>query len=248
MGSACTFPVETILFLGIALSALLFVRGLKPTQKNFIALAGEVRVFGDDVIIPEDAGTTFIELLEHFAFKVNQNKTHATGYFRESCGLEAYKGVDVTPAYILQFPEGPRPESIAGMVATTNNFFWKGWWHAAVYLQSTIPYQIGVVEPDSGAFGYESPTARYLRPPVRWNKYLHHWESKRTTLKVRSPRNSVEGYGPLLQYFTENPSPDSPWKSGVGSRPRIKIRREWVEERRVPANLTGTLHLYPRAS
>jgi hypothetical protein len=126
MGSACTFPVETIGFFVCALASLVLARNATVTIKNLERLAGEIRVFGDDIIVPKEAGKVLEALLHHLEFEVNPSKTHRNGKFREACGMEAYDGCNVTPSYILQLPVPGRPESIASVVASSNNFYKRG--------------------------------------------------------------------------------------------------------------------------
>lgn len=228
MGSACTFPVETVAFLSIAIAACLYRQDKKATLKNILALTGRIRIFGDDCIIPSYAGEDFENLLCYFDFKVNQSKTHRNGKFRESCGLEAYDGVDVTPAYLLKVPEARKPESIASVVASSNNFYLKGWWNAAEAIKSTVTIaNIATVGVGSGCFGWQSYSANAPRGKTRWNDKLHRTEYRALTLRVKAARTRIHSSAALLQYFTERPSPDTDWESGVVQRPSLKLRLGW---------------------
>jgi hypothetical protein len=84
MGSACTFPVESLVFLGAALACVLYERQMRVTTRSIRSLAGFVSVFGDDIIIPNESRELFFELLEVLDFKDNLNKSFWTGKFRES--------------------------------------------------------------------------------------------------------------------------------------------------------------------
>lgn len=234
MGSACTFPIESLCFLTLAISAILYVRNKRPTLANIRSLSGEILVFGDDIIVPSDAGECLESLLAHFDFKVNDAKTHRNGRFRESCGVEAYDGYDVTPSYVLQIPVARKPESIISSVECSNNFYRRGWLHTAEYLRRTIPMGgIPFVSYDSGAFGYICRTQVPLPPKRRWNKDLHIYEYKVTKIRSRSPKIRQEGCSVLLQFFTEDPPQDSSWESGVAQRSRIKLIPGWEREDRL---------------
>jgi len=144
--------------------------------------------------------------------------------------MEAYDGVDVTPAYILQVPTARKPETILSVVESSNNFYRKGYWRLAHYLQTTVNRRdIPVVSHNSGTFGFVT----FASPPPpkrkRWNKDLHRWESRQTQVCVRSSHIPQEGNAVLLQYFTEDPDPSLPWRSGKYGRPRIKLRRGWAD-------------------
>lgn len=96
MGSALTFPVEAIVFLAITLEAVLRSSGRRITKSSLRALHDQVRVYGDDIIIPAHCAETVTESLEAFGFKVNRRKSFRNGWFRESCGAEFWKGLDVS--------------------------------------------------------------------------------------------------------------------------------------------------------
>lgn len=85
MGSALTFPVETLLFAGIAYAA-----GVN---------AADIYVYGDDIIVPSKYVNRVTKLLSKVGFIVNEGKTFSKGSFRESCGIFAYKGYNVTCVY-----------------------------------------------------------------------------------------------------------------------------------------------------
>jgi hypothetical protein len=227
MGSACTFPVESLIFYGLSVSSVLIAREMHPTPKNIKAVSRDVLVFGDDIVIPSDSGPTLVGLLNHFSFKVNPDKTFTDGKFRETCGMECFDGVDVTPSYIPKPPRERRPESIVSQVAASNNFFLRGFWKTAAYLhQRTQRNDIPVVAVGSGAFGFQS----FCGTPVRAVKYDQDLQSEYIrvpliTSKVR--RFETESAGRLLQYFTEAPPIDEyvDWIGGYTDRPRLHVGR-----------------------
>jgi len=229
MGSACTFPIESHIFLIMAISALLYTREIKPSIRNIESLAGEINIFGDDIIIPSDAGQSLVALLSYTSFEVNEDKTHTQGFFRESCGMEAYKGVDVTPAYVTTVPRTGSPESIIASVAGSNNFFRKGLFSAAEALKDLVGLDlIPHVRIGSGAFGWESYTLDSSRLRTRWNKVLHRVEYRALVMKSKARRISQDEHGPLLQYFTEKPDPLLKWSSGSTGRSKSTLRPGWV--------------------
>jgi hypothetical protein len=88
MGNATTFPVQSLVFWAICVASL---------QHHGFHQPGAVFVFGDDIIIPSEATEVVINDLESFGLLVNRTKSFWRGAFRESCGVDAYKGVNVTP-------------------------------------------------------------------------------------------------------------------------------------------------------
>jgi hypothetical protein len=228
MGSACTFPVESLIFLAVAVSCALVKRGLDPTYENIQTLRGDIAVFGDDIVIPTDSRELLIQTLEVLYFKVNEQKSFWNGNFRESCGVEAFRGVDVTPAYWHCWYSGT-PASLASVVATANNFYQKFMLSTSTYLASTLPRLIPQVAQRSGAFGYKTRT----EPDNRTWKRRWNWEYQREEIYVRtligsSSRSPTNDDTAFLQLFTECPGPGIPWTHGVAQRPRIQVKPRWV--------------------
>jgi hypothetical protein len=235
MGSACTFPVETLIFLGIALSAVLVTRRLRPTLGNIKSLMGEVAVFGDDVVIPVDSRELFVDALEVLYFKVNDHKSYWTGKFRESCGVDAFDGVNVTPIYWHRFYNGG-PESLASVAGCRNNYYNKFLLHTAAYLASTLPPGIPEVAKRSGAFGLKTRcrprNAGFKR---RYNHDLQRVEIYVRSLLAKQSRSPTNDDTAILQYFTEAPDPLNKWVHGVPQRPLLKIKQRWVAEEELSA-------------
>lgn len=88
MGNATTFPVQSLVFWSICVAVL---------QRLGFHQPGACFVFGDDIIIPTEATEAVIDGLESFGLLVNRSKSFWRGAFRESCGVDAFNGVDVTP-------------------------------------------------------------------------------------------------------------------------------------------------------
>ncbi len=229
MGSACTFPVQSAVFCGMVIAAVLTHRRWRPTPKNIRRLEGEVAVFGDDIIVPSDCRALLVDLLEVCYFKVNTHKSYWTGKFRESCGVDSFDGNTVTPIYWKQEYRRSKPESLASVVECANNFYKKWLLHTAAYLASTVPRDVPQAHVTSGVFGLKTrfrPRNPNFR--VRTNRGLQRVEILVRSIsasQVRSPTNDDTA---LLQYFTERPSPQDKWVHGVMQRPRLKSRRTWV--------------------
>jgi len=228
MGSACTFPVESLIFLCVAVSCALVKRRLNATLRNIESLRGTIAVFGDDIVIPSDCRELLEQSLELLQFKINDAKTFWTGEFRESCGVDAFRGVDVTPAYWHGWYDG-KPASLASVVATTNNFYQKFMLSTAAYLASTLPRFIPDVAQRSGAFGYKSRTEPdNMAFRRRWNSDLQREEIYVLTRIESSSRSPTNDDTAFLQLFTERPGQGIPWTHGVAQRPRVQVKSRWV--------------------
>lgn len=92
MGSALCFPVEAYIFW-----VLLVASAVLEARMPLELASRKVYVYGDDIIIPVSWASRSIQVLESAGLKVNAQKSCITGSFRESCGMDAFKGVPVTP-------------------------------------------------------------------------------------------------------------------------------------------------------
>jgi hypothetical protein len=92
MGSALCFPVEALIFWAILVSAM-----CKRTRLPLSVVGKRIFVYGDDIIVPVDWAPQCMLALERVGLRVNTAKCCITGPFKESCGMDAFKGVCVTP-------------------------------------------------------------------------------------------------------------------------------------------------------
>lgn len=228
MGSACTFPVQTVVFTIFALTAVLYNESRRLTKQLVREACADVRVFGDDIILPAHAYGTLVDLLTEAGLKVNTAKSHGTGLFREACGLDAYSGVDVTPAYFLEPYDPRKPESLVSIIASSNNFHRKGFWKAAEYLLNTVDPKVRKVlrmatrdVSQPCVFSY-APSEHYLK--VRYNPDHQVLEVRALVLDVKVEYKNPGWEALLLQFFSER-----------GSKPLL----EEVLESRGPERVLG---------
>lgn len=87
MGNGLTFPLETLVFSSIVLAC-------------GDDLRGDSSVYGDDIIVSRQNLDAVVSTLKFIGFDTNRDKTFTHGPFRESCGANWYRGVDVTPFYL----------------------------------------------------------------------------------------------------------------------------------------------------
>ncbi len=239
MGAATTFPIQSLIYVGIALGVICYLRN-ENTVERILSEMSSVRVFGDDIIVPKDVAQDLVKVLTYLGFRINPNKTFMEGNFRESCGVDAFDGTDVTPAYILETYDKLRPSSIESVRDCANNLFSKGLWRTARTLERTLPNGIlskmPVVRVGSGSPGRTSFSGKdvtHLRK--RWNNDLQREEVQLFGMRKPNKRVSTGGSASLLQYFMEAPAPDSmvTWKSGYDERPGMLVHLRWED----PSNL-----------
>ena len=246
MGSACTFPVESIAFLAIALACTITVDEMQSPKigsagnshrlscrsvlGKLLALEEKVAVFGDDIIIPIDVRELMVRALEVFDFKVNTAKSFWNGSFRESCGVDAFRGVDISPEF-WRSPTKSDPESIASALTVCNNFYRRGYWRTAEHIASTVRRSsVAIVKVGSGAFGKESFLGTNLSGlSRRIHLGLQKEQVRLLTIKSQLKRLPTGCDSMLLQYFTENPEPFCPWTAGIAQRPKLRTVLAWVD-------------------
>jgi hypothetical protein len=90
MGNGFTFELETLVFWALCTSYVSIMGGS----------TSDIRVYGDDIIMPSEHAEGFSKVLLELGFRVNPDKSFWTGPFRESCGKHYFLGVDVTPFYV----------------------------------------------------------------------------------------------------------------------------------------------------
>lgn len=89
MGNGYTFAIESVIFAAISRCAI----RRKGTER-------ESAVYGDDIVIPTQAASYAVELLQLCGFETNKDKSFVSGPFRESCGCDYFRGTNVRPVYL----------------------------------------------------------------------------------------------------------------------------------------------------
>jgi hypothetical protein len=98
MGNGYTFPLQTIIFTGIVLSAFR-LSGLAPVFPRGVS-EGNFGVNGDDIVVPSIIHRKVLRLLHLLGFTTNKEKTFVEGPFRESCGGDYFLGRNLRGVYI----------------------------------------------------------------------------------------------------------------------------------------------------
>lgn len=205
MGNALTFPVQSVVFALIAITSILHLEGKTPTYWNVKRTARLVRVYGDDIIVPSSLARKVVTWLESFGLKVNQKKSFMVGNFRESCGLDAFMGHDVTPLYIKDEPDKPQmePEAVAGFVALSNNAWMRGLYNFATDLQemveSSMKIKLPFVSKRAGSLGWHS--RQDVCESHKWNSQLQRYEYRAPVVIPSKIRDNLSGEGALLKFF-----------------------------------------------
>lgn len=105
MGNGFTFELETLLFRCIT-EAVMDITD--PNGEVSPLFAGRtISTFGDDIICPTSISSNVIATLEFLGFTINKAKSFVSGDFRESCGGDYFRGLDVRPHYLKESPNEP---------------------------------------------------------------------------------------------------------------------------------------------
>lgn len=235
MGSALCFPIEAMVFFTLSTMALLREHKLSPSLRNILRVTKEISVYGDDIIVPTRVVATVMATLSLFGLKVNTAKSFTEGYFRESCGTDAYAGVNVTPVYIRRMlPHDRRlSKEIISSVQTANQFYLAGYWNAARYMRNHIERLVGHelphVRETSQGLGWVSLRGEYSFS--RWNDQLHRYETRAFVPVTPRQRDPIGDYTALLKYFLKvgiDPFQDEKHLEESVRSGTVSIKRRWV--------------------
>ena len=113
MGNGYTFELETLVFLSLCYSVA-WLHGLGDYPDSFAGESaeslirnGHISVYGDDVVVPSFMAEDTMAVLKAFGFTVNLKKSYFKGEFRESCGGDYFRGIDVKTPKLEKEPSEP---------------------------------------------------------------------------------------------------------------------------------------------
>jgi hypothetical protein len=232
MGSALCFPVESLVFMTVIFLGIEKELRRPLTLDDIKSFRGQVRTYGDDIIVPVRYVRSVVSSLETFGFKVNASKSFWTGYFRESCGRDFYKGEDVSVVRVRrEFPtQQNNAQEIISTVSLRNQFYKRGLWKTVRYLDNMveriIPFPaVGENSPILGKHNFTGhETGRICSdlqiPLVRGMKVV-------STL----PYDKLEDTGALLKFFlkrSEEPFVDRNHLERYGRPESVDIKLRWA--------------------
>jgi hypothetical protein len=96
-----------------------------------VSRRGDYVVYGDDVIIRSEAFTAFVQLCKDLHLEINEDKTCRSQCgmrYRESCGIEALNGVDITP---VRYSRSQKPLYASAPVS-------RDWWESTTDLLNQL--------------------------------------------------------------------------------------------------------------
>lgn len=207
MGSSLCFPI-------LALSVWAILTAGAPDADT----RDGILVYGDDVVVPSAYAENAMKHLESFGLKVNRDKSCTKGLFRESCGVDAFKGINVTPVRIRTiWSSEPRPDVYTSWIAYANSFYDRQYYETYDLIVGELIRIYGPIPETSQ--GLTCPSLRAvpvgMRPlPRRCNASLQKLEYKCWDVKSPVITRTIDGWLMLLRYFTEGQKPISTFNNG----------------------------------
>jgi len=225
MGSAICFPTQCIVFTAVCLYSYLSdilcrtPGSWTPTRQEVLSLKHSMYegrsgntpfrkrseppvVFGDDIAVDSRHTSSVIDTLERLGFSVNVAKSFtASQSFRESCGVYAYEGEDVTPLlFRLRFWKADQKISAnvyASLIENVNNARRLGYNGLATFWQSLV---IDAVAPERVPFVKEANmfgilvTNKHAVPErfLRLNKDIREYEERVVQVVPRTLEGVVD--------------------------------------------------------
>jgi hypothetical protein len=249
MGSAVCFPVESLIFYALSVSAI-----STYTTKSRAEARRLVYVYGDDLIVDAEVHSLILQHLPRFGLLFNDGKCCTEGFFRESCGCDAYKGFDVTPIKLRSVWRSSKmsPGDLASWVSYSNSLWRAGYWDTAQLIENKVnevyphvPYNNNIAEceilnrswSELESISVKEKSIAYYRPNIRaiqenrcktrWNKKLFRWEV--LTPVIRPTKFHGKPKSGWREMLRRKSSPSLHKVPGTYTLPRrVKLHRGWT--------------------
>lgn len=216
MGSGLCFPT-----LALVVWALLTVGAPDADTREGIL------VYGDDVIVPSGYAANAMRILELFGLRVNRDKSFTSGLFRESCGVDAFNGHDVTPVKLHTVWSSNRsPEVLASFASYANELHHRKYYYTyeliAGWLLETYSVRINLkrgkrvftrfVTIMEAPYGSKQSCPFLVEVPDKYRpdtRTSHRYQRREVYTWVVRPRKvyaEIDGWRMLFRYFTDTHS------------------------------------------
>lgn len=205
MGSAVCFPVESIVHYVLSVASICYTHGLPWWRASRL-----VYVYGDDLITTAEYADCVVKCLPLFGLKFNEGKCFIHGKFRESCGMDAFSGHQITPIrwrkpWPLRLTAGTA-SSFADMASL---LYQRGYYRAAEIVWLGLEKELGKLP----TFHLRLRCSclrrisflKYLHSPnkIRYNEGLQRLEHKALVIRnVDSEYTEECGWATLLRFVT----------------------------------------------
>jgi hypothetical protein len=206
MGSAVCFPVEAVIFWATMVAAVVL-----DTGEHVSRVARSIYVYGDDIVVPRAWAERCIAALEHVGLRVNRKKCCVQGPFRESCGMDAFRGVCVTPTRLRKPWSGRSSDgtAFAAYSSLMNDLREKGYVDAAGECERIIQLCFGPLPYGTRDSGYpcihlQSEREAFLLnrwsgQRLRWSSRFQRWEVRVKCVVSPQSESSLDDWPRLLR-------------------------------------------------
>lgn len=237
MGSALCFPVEAICFWTIMVATMVRYSILNRGVSSSPAEVGQrIFVYGDDIVIPTDWVSVCTLSLEYCALRVNTDKCCVKGYFRESCGVDAYKGVDVTPLRLRTLWSGQRLDgsAYASYISFANQMARRGYGDVSQFVWETLEATYGIIPMGTSLASYpckevsdpeiaEEYNLRFF--PHRMSGRYQRIEFNLPMISSKKVPSKLDSWSRLLRNLTIRPEGE---QSTIVVPRSMSIKRGWT--------------------
>lgn len=238
MGSALCFPIMALVHWALAVSTFNVIGGstIKQALKS-------VYVYGDDIVIKSENHMLLYHTFPFFGMKFNEGKCCATGIFRESCGMDAVLGQDVSVTKVKKkLPKQTRGASYDAVAYVAYTDYCNQFWDNCYYSLSNVlrdlldqTYgQVPEVRENADCPGlitrrWPSEIFTLSKPDKRrWRYNAHLQRTESSVLKTRSVKKNVTC--DRREYHRKLVTKGLEFRAGVYTVPRsIKLIRGWSD-------------------
>lgn len=243
MGSALCFPVESLVFFALAVNVLVHHLGYTLERA-----CSRVKVYGDDIICSFEDYEAIMQYFPYVGLKFNEGKCCTGGGFRESCGVDAFRGIDVTPVkFRTRWSRQRRAETLSSWIEYSNMLDSMGYLGAATFVElclrdvwrnldiPVIPHKHKPVEYLAFRRTYHLLHADVYPTRKRWNEKFQRAEWLRWRIEGVRVSKPLHPWARLLANLAS------------GERPRVAlpirnvplpVERKWYEDVEVATNVT----------
>lgn len=162
MGNATTFTVMSLLLACLTREAEVHYRGYTGKRPRIST------VFGDDIVCDDVIAGIVLSLLRDIGLCVNRRKTYIARAFKETCGLDLFRGEDVTPLYVRHVHVTDTASRLR-LLDYSNRAHKAGYWNLAATFASLIGKTLSVNVDTGSLFSYSNG---YVESGCRWDKGL----------------------------------------------------------------------------
>jgi hypothetical protein len=232
MGSSLCFPIESFVFYALAVGSL-----MEHMHYSRREARRRVYVYGDDLIVRRKDYPILLQTFPSYGLLFNDGKCCTAGFFRESCGCDAYKGIDVTPIKlrsVWNHRRGIDISVLSSYVALSNAAYKRHYSRLASRSEMLVQQRTGPLpvfnNEDHGGLGFvRDDVCTQVQPSgvrTRWNNELHQREVYTWKSAPLYSYSDADDWRTLLRRFT---TPSQYTKPGTYAVPRrSRPQRGWT--------------------